>query len=100
MYALDLETVSIRQEMQEGFKKADYEIRFYPKFGWCFYISNYIVSEEVHLEVMQDITYNDYDNLEVFLTDKNLRTRSTVNTLSHWGSNIIISTGETAKYIW
>ena len=93
LYAVDLETISIGQETQQGFQKAHYEIRFYPIYGWCFDISNYTITGEVHLELMisDDLSY------EVFLTDKNLRTMSIVHTQSHWGSDIIIYPGQTQK---
>ena len=107
IYAFDFDTISIRQETQQGFKEADYEIRFYPKFGWCFDISNYTISEEVHLD-LKTLSKPDLQlgwkrgsklTSEVFLTDTNLRTMSTVHTLCHWGSDIVISRGWTTKFV-
>ena len=95
MYKLDLEKISLTQETQQVYKKVYSEIRFYPKFGWCFDISNYTISGEVHFE----LTMPNDTELEVFLTDKNMRTMSTIHKPSHWGSNIVISSGWTEEYV-
>ena len=70
-------------------KKVDYEKKFYPKYGWCYEIANYTITRDFTLTLRR---VNDSDfKAEVFLTDKKLRTLSTVYSDSHHGSSIIVS---------
>jgi hypothetical protein len=78
-------------------KEVDYEKKFYPKYGWCYEITN--------LTIKGDITFtltrkdDSHFKAEVFLTDKNLRTLSTVYSQSHHGSSIIISSDRVHTYV-
>ena len=99
LYDLDLETISIRQETKQGFKRTDYDIRFYNRFGWCFDISNYTISGVVHLKIKTRSKLNVQHAAQAYLTDKNLRTMSTVHTPTQWGSDIVLFPGQTAKFV-
>ena len=78
-------------------KEVDYEKKFYPKYGWCYEITN--------LTIKGDITFtltrkdDSHFKAEVFLTDKNLRTLSTVYSESHHGSSVIISSDRLHTYV-
>ena len=89
----------------------DYENRFYPKFGLCADILNYTLNEngDALFDVIVNMKNQFYDTdidlyrnnftAEVFLTDKQLRTKTSVHLQSHWGSNIIIENGWEYQYV-
>ena len=72
---------------------AKYEKRFYPKYGWCFDIENFTVVGGIDLQIWQNL------NAEVFLTDKNLRTRNLVETYTHWGPSVLMENNLKRKYL-
>ena len=77
-------------------KKLDYkyEIRFYPKYGFCFDLVN--LTTIGHLEIVHD---HEYEEARVGITDKKLRTRNTVYAESHWGSKITLKQGWFHEFI-
>ena len=77
---------------------ADIENRYYPSFGRCIDFSNYTITGNVELNIFTKTLY--YANMaEVFLTDKKLRTRSTVHKPSHWGPSIIIQEKNSYEFL-
>lgn len=69
------------------------EKRFYPKYGWCFDIVNFTAVGNIDLEIFQNL------DAEVFLTDKNLRTRNLVDTSTHWGPSVLMQNNLKGKYL-
>ena len=65
-------------------KTSKYEKRFYPKYGWCYDIENFTVVGSIDLQINQNL------DAEVFLTDKNLRTRNLVEIYTHWGPSVLM----------
>ena len=61
-----------------------YEIRFYPKHGYCYDLVNLIG------EVLTVNYYPKVGKAQVYITDKKLRTGNTLFAKSHWGSKIVL----------
>jgi hypothetical protein len=85
----------------ETWVNADYEISYYPLFGHCFDIYNYTITGDIKLVIEMKSNGNISEDWSamVYLTDRNLRTRSSVHTSSHWGSSIVIRNGYTRKFV-
>ena len=84
------------------YEETSFEKRFYPKYGICFDIVNYRI--ENHMELLFSMRTNAFGpkiglTVEVFITDKKLRTANTVEAESHWGSSITIPSGAIHEYI-
>ena len=78
----------------------DYERRFYPMYGRCIEFSNYTITGVLRLKIFIDsYKIGSSPDAEVYLTDKKLRTRNTVHTLSHWGPKIIIENKRYLNYL-
>ena len=78
----------------------EYERRFYPKYGRCIDFSNYTITADLELNIIIDKFSTDHSpEAEVFLTDKKLRTRSTVHKPSHWGRSINIRQNTELEYL-
>jgi hypothetical protein len=67
----------------------NYEIRFYPKHGYCYDLVNLTTSGEVQIWTDNP----EFKEAQVYITDRKLRTRNTVHAESHWGSKIILKNG-------
>ena len=65
-----------------------YELRFDPKYGYCFDISNFVA-----IGIFKILISVHHFTAHVFLTDRKLRTRNNVFVESHFGSKIIIQEG-------
>ena len=65
-----------------------YEIRFHPKYGYCFDISNFTANGIVKIWIS---VY--HLKAHVFITERKLRTRNNVFVESHFGSGIVIQEG-------
>ena len=76
---------------------ADYETRFYPKYGWCYDIVNLTIVGKLNIRVYGLHRNSSMGQAEVFITDKKLRTLNTVDTPSHWGTSITIRNGLTSQ---
>ena len=76
-----------------------YEKNFYPKFGWCYDLTDLSNSGEKILGVEMGSDDNIVSQYRVFITDKSLRTRNTLHAKSHWGSSIDIHKFEWSKYV-
>ena len=70
------------------------EIRFYPKFGYCYDLVNLTTSGEIEIGILLE-----YKAAQVYITDKKMRTRHGVHVTSHWGSKIILQQGWRQEYI-
>ena len=85
------------------FLEAKYERRFYPKYGRCIDFSNYTITGRLELYIflteMKLLQSDPPPEAEVYLTDKKLRTRSTVHSPSHWGPSIIIQPNQHLDYL-
>ena len=66
--------------------KIAHEENFYPQFGWCYDLVNFTTSGEVKLRFHMGSKDNRVSQYKVFITDKRLRTRTTLHTKSLWGS--------------
>ena len=98
---LDTDFPKLEFRMDDGpLMKADYEKRFYPSFGRCIDFSNYTITGNLELTIHID-TQSSYgtNGAEVFLTDKKLRTRSTIHKPSHWGPSILIREWYSYEYM-
>ena len=71
----------------------NYEIIFYPKFGYCYDLVNLSTSGEMEIWIQPE-----YKDAQVYITDKKLRTRHGVHVASHWGSKIILQKGWHQEY--
>ena len=69
------------------------KIVYMPKYGFCKEISNYSTANE--LFVMPSFSYQD---IRVFITDKNFRSYISPDFSSHKGSPIIVRKGQTHMY--
>ena len=76
---------------------SDYESRFYPKYGRCYDLANLTVNGKINIRVQGLHNNVSKGQAEVFITDKKLRTFSTVDTPSHWGTSITIRNGMTSQ---
>ena len=72
----------------------NYEIRFYPKYGYCYDLANFTTSGKCIIRF-----HGNFTEAQVYITDKKLRTRNTVFAESHWGSKIILKQGWSKEYI-
>ena len=73
----------------------DYEIRLYPRYGYCYDINNFLTNTEVRVKSMDWI----FPEAHVFVTDKKLRTKIDVHIASHWGTKIILEEGWFKQYV-
>ena len=78
-------------------ERVDYEKKFYPKYGWCYEITNFTLRGDITLILIRP-DKSDFQ-AEVFLTDKKLRTFSTVFSPSHHGSSIILTSNKVHTYV-
>ena len=82
--------------MRNGQKQeVNYEIRFYPKFGYCFELVNFTTKEEVYIAV----SVQEFKEAQVYLTDRKLKTRNDIHIASHWGTEIILKPGLIHKFV-
>ena len=65
-----------------------YELHFYPKYGYCFDISNFTAIGRIKIWIS---VYN--ITAYAFITDRKLRTRNNVFLESHFGSRIVMQEG-------
>ena len=89
------------QDVDQDYPKvnADYEKRFYPRFGRCIEVVNHTIPGDIQLLISIDSMERPYAKAEVFITDRKLRTMSTIHKPSHWGSSIIIQSGWMNDYL-
>ena len=66
--------------------KVNYEIRFYPRYGYCFDLVNFTTNGEVKITLFN----SEFFEAQVYITDKKLRTRNDVHVASHWGTKIVL----------
>ena len=88
-----------------------YETRFYPKFGLCADIQDYRLTKngdvllDIEVNMFQQFFDNAYDlyrnnfTAQIFLTDMQLRTKTSLHLQSHWGSSINIENGWDYQYV-
>jgi hypothetical protein len=84
------------------YENVDFEQRFYPKYGICFDIDNYSIDKDI--DMLFSMRTHEYgptvgSTVEVFITDRKLKTANTVDTESHWGSSITIPSGSAHEYL-
>jgi hypothetical protein len=72
----------------------NYESKFYSKFGYCYELVDFTTSGEVILEI-----FHSYEEAQVYITDKKLRTRNDLHVASHWGSKVIFQRGWQHEYV-
>jgi hypothetical protein len=69
-------------------------LKFYPKFGLCVDVDNYVLSStgafNLRIGVYWKELFQPNCRVRVYLTDKKLKTMSTIHTPSHKGSSIIL----------
>ena len=70
-----------------------YEERYYPKYGKCYNLVNFTLTQDVVLFITLDTTEEKLKRAKVWVTDKMLSTRNGVYAQSHWGSGIQIEKG-------
>ena len=86
---------SVLKFYTKDFREFIAEKRFYPKFGWCYDIINFTsYKQEIILVEEQSV-----NKLQVYITDKRMRTRTTVKADSHRGPKIVIDEGWKYEYI-
>ena len=76
-----------------------YNQKFYPKYGWCFDLINFPKESNIFMSIGLNSKEDQSIKGEVFITDKNLKTRHTVHAASHWGSSINIEQGTENMYL-
>ena len=69
--------------------EVNYEIRFYPPYGFCYDLLN--LTTVGILDIWTENT--EYKAAQVYITDKKLKTKNFVFTESHWGSKIFLELG-------
>ena len=74
----------------QTYEEIEYEMNFLPYFGLCYDLVNITITTEFVLDISLDVKVM---KAQVFITDKNMRTRNTVDADSHWGSSIFIQQG-------
>ena len=74
----------------QTYEEIEYEMNFLPYFGLCYDLVNITITKEFVLDISLD---EKVMKAQVFITDKNMRTRNTVDADSHWGSSIFIQQG-------
>ena len=80
-----------RTEAQE----VNYEIRFYPKFGYCYDLVNFKTKGKVLIE----LSVQGFTEAKVYITDKKLKTRNDIHIASHWGTKIILQSGWIHEFV-
>ena len=73
----------------------NYEIRFYPRYGYCYDLVNLTTSGIVVIW----IEFPEYKEAKLFITDKTLKTRNAVFAESQWGSKILLQSNFQQYYI-
>ena len=76
-----------------------YEKNFYFQFGWCYDLVNLTTIGEVLIRIEMGTKDNIVSKYKVYITDKKLRTKNTLHTVSHWGSSIDVHWSELTKYV-
>ena len=66
--------------------EVNYEVELYPAHGYCYDLVNFTAGGELEIT----ISSGKYEEAQVYITDKKLRTRNTVFTESQKGSKIIL----------
>jgi hypothetical protein len=71
----------IKQDFSYG--EILYELKFYPKYGWCYDLVDFPMEKYVFMLIRLNSKEGKNIEGEAFITDKNLRTRHTVHAASH-----------------
>ena len=74
--------------------KIKYEIKLYPKYGFCYDIVNFTTGKELEIWVPA----GRYNESQVYITDKKLRSRNTVFAESQFGSRIILKNSSIQEF--
>ena len=87
----------LRNEKTPVYNMSSFKKRFYPLFGYCWEISDYVIQNEILITGKK--IFNVFNMTKIFLTDKLLRTVPALDLSSHRGEPILMQNGSDKTYL-